>query len=321
VSEQHIGLVNEDDPQTSAVVCGIVAALGHEPVAVATLEEKRAFYASGRRPCYEVQDLQVPYKHGLNAHESAGESGIRFTRGLSSGPFRIPVVVLTSFSKETRYVAKVMKLDADDYVMKSQMSELGGVLLQWLKETGREDHADCARCNERSRPASAPPEAKEAPIVARLLSNEGTRGIDEEELEGILARRKELDLFLNARDEERGGFLAGRRDLRGNYKETYIPKLHADILVELIEGRKAAIRATALKCFQGKTIRLEPDNAARLVQRARQAVDVHALVNGRESKRSWRAIHTTGEKNAPAFWFRPPGGMRWCVVGVSDSSP
>ena len=313
MSEPHVALVSEDDPKTSAEVCGIAASLGHEPVPVTTLEEKRAFFASGRRPCYEVQDLQMPYKHGANPHEASGESGIRFTRSVSSGRWRIPVIVLTAFSDKPRYVAKVTKLEADDYLMKSQMSELGDVILQWLKETGREDHAECARCNERSRPPSAPPEAKEVPVVARLLSHEGTRGIDEEELARIIARRKDLDLFLNARDEERSGFLAGRTDLRRSYKETYVPKLHADILVELIEAGKA-IRATALKCLRAGNVAMDNENALRLVQRARQAIDVHALVNGRESRKKWRAIHTTGEKNAIAFWFRPPPGMRWGVV-------
>jgi CheY-like chemotaxis protein len=313
-AETHEAAVCEDHDETRQRICDTVASLGHKPVPLTTLEEMRAYYSSGRRPCYVLQDMQMPHRHGAPAHEAVGDSGIGMLRAVSTGPWRIPCIVLTSFSKEAKYVMHCIRLGADDFLEKSRMSELPETIRHNLKATGREDHAECARCAERSRPAGAAPEAaKEKPAVARLLSHEGTRGIDEEELARIIARRKELDLFLNARDEEAAGYLAGRRDLKRNYRETYISRTDAEIIAELVEAKKE-VRANALKCLRAAGCGAELAVAVRMVQKARKLVDVHALVNGRESQKRWRSIHTTGDKNATAFCFRPPATLRWSLL-------
>jgi hypothetical protein len=78
---------------------------------------------------------------------------------------------------------------------------------------------------------------------------------------------------------------------------------------ELVEARKA-IRADGLKRLRGGG----HESAVRLVQKARQAVDVRRIVRGKESRTEWRAFHTLGTKMGTEFVFEPPAGMTYAVI-------
>jgi hypothetical protein len=52
----------------------------------------------------------------------------------------------------------------------------------------------------------------------------------------------------------------------------------------------------------------------RLVQKARQEVDVRRIVRGKQSRTEWRAFHTRGSKLGIEFVFEPPEGMTYAVL-------
>jgi CheY-like chemotaxis protein len=313
----HIAAVCEDNPAALEVICDTVASLNHVPVPLTTLEEIKGFLASGRDPCYWLMDMQMPHAKGARPHEKVGETSMRMVRARSSGEHRMPIIVLTAFRNDSAFVMNVARLEADDFIEKANMADLGDAILRWLKERGREDHASCAACNARSRPA----EAREAPKVAgepvaRLFSHErkvGSRGLTEAEVAKLIEGRKELHLFVNAMTEEAEGFRAGRRDVEGRYKEVFLQRTQAEIVAELAAARQA-LRPSAMKCLKRAGLGGSATAAVRLVEQARKLVDVNAIVDGRVSRRKWRAIHTVGEKDMRAFWFDPPPGVLWAVL-------
>jgi hypothetical protein len=301
----------------------MVASLDHVPVPLTTLDEIRDFLASGAPFCYWLQDMQMPHSKGARPHEKVGESSMRMVRSISTGPVGVVLLVVTGFRNDSAFVFNTSRLQADDFIEKSAIEALPDRILYWLKEKGREDHASCAACNARSRPMdSAPPAAASGAAAprARLLSHEdkGARLVTEAEIVALAERRRGLDLFLNALAEEPAGFRAGCTDLKGRYRDVFLPKTSAEIVAELVEERKP-VRATALRCLKAAGLGGNLEGAVRLVQQARKLVDAHAIVNGRESQKRWRAFHTVGEKNATAFWFDPPAGFRWGVVVRSES--
>jgi CheY-like chemotaxis protein len=319
--ERHVAAVCEDNPAALEVICDTVASLNHEPVPLATLDEIKDFLASGREPCYWLQDMQMPHGKGARPHEKVGETSTRMVRARSSGKHRIPIIVLTAFRNDPAFVMNAARLGADDFIEKANMPDLGDAILRWLKERGREDHASCAACNASSREAEAmkPEEPKAAAKpVARLFSHEqkvGWRSVTEAEVRDVVARRKALHLFVNALTEERDGFLASRLDVEGRYREVFLQRTQAEILVELAAARQA-VRPSTMKCLKRAGLGQSSMGAVRLVEQARNLVDVNPIVGGRVSRRRWRAIHTGGEKDLKTFWFDPPPDLRWAVLSA-----
>ena len=134
-----------------------------------------------------------------------------------------------------------------------------------------------------------------------------------EEVQALVEGRRGLDLFLDFTKEEARGFLSGRTDRKGVFREAWLTRTHAGIVAELVEARRE-IRATALECFKAAGVGRQMGAAVKLVQQARKLVDVNEVVNGRENRRRWRAFHTVGERTNVGFVFRAPEGFRWGVV-------
>jgi CheY-like chemotaxis protein len=317
--QRHVAAICEDNPAALEVIRDTVASLDHEPVELTTLDEIRDFLASGKDPCYWLQDMQMPHTLGARPHEKVGETGVRMVRARYGGEHRIPVIILTAFRNDSAFVMNVARLGADDFIEKANIADLGDTILRWLKERGREDHASCAGCNARSRKAQArEPEAPEIgdKPVARLFSHEqkvGWRPLTEAEVAEVIERRKQLHLFVNAMTEEAEGFRAGRLDVEGRYKEVFLQRTQAEILAELAAARRA-VRPTALVCLKRAGLGGSAAGAVRLVEQARRLVDVNPIVNGRVSRRKWRAIHTVGDKDTRGFWFDPPADVQWAVL-------
>ena len=198
-ADTHRAAVCEDHPYARQAICETVASLGHEPIPLATLDEMKAFLAKGELPCYWIQDMEMPHSPGARPHPKVGETGMRMVRAMSNGKYRVPIIVLTGHRSDVDFVMNAGRLEADDFIEKANGEVLGDRILRWLKERGRERHADCAGCNARSRPKEEAGEdeprgeEKGKEPVARLLAHDGVRAVSAEELERVIARRKELD--------------------------------------------------------------------------------------------------------------------------------
>ncbi len=306
-TDRHTVLIVEDDPQNAQTLRDIVGAMDMDCRVVATLEEVRALLASGFAPCAILQDMQIPFAAGARPHEEGGESSIGQVRGRWKGKRSVAIVVVTGFRADPDFVWAMSELDADGFCAKANIETLPEKLRAALKKRGRERHADCAECNAESRVVESMPRG-----AARVFSNEYPRGraIGAEEVEAIVKRRAEHDLFLDyASIAGTRGYLAGFRDHRRIFREAFLAETSAAILAELVEAGKP-IRADALRRLRhGGHV-----SAVRLVQKARKEVDVHVMMRGRESAREWRAFHTVGGKGATAFVFEPPAGKNYAVL-------
>jgi CheY-like chemotaxis protein len=121
--QRHVGAVCEDNPAALEVICDIVASLDHEAVPLTTLDEIKAFLASGRTPCYWLQDMQMPHTLGARPHEKVGETSVRLVRTRSIGVSRIPIIVLTAFRNDPAFLMSVARLQADDLIEKDRGRE------------------------------------------------------------------------------------------------------------------------------------------------------------------------------------------------------
>jgi CheY-like chemotaxis protein len=311
---RHVILIVEDRPDNVRVLEQNVRSMDFDCRIATTLEEAKAAIAESV-PCGVLQDIEIPYAAGAEPHAKAGESSIRAMRALSNGPLRVPIVVVTALPAEPDFVWRMSELEADAFVPKDNIRVLPDKLLACLRKTGRENHADCLARNAASRPEGqgspsvASATAHAAPAATLYANDRHGVPILSNELSALVARRSELDLFLDYATDDPRGRLAGYRDHAGVFHESFLGETSAWIVSELVRARKA-VRADAMKRLRGGG----NESAVRLVQKARQAVDVHLLVRGKASRTEWRAFHTVGEKGATGFEFRPPEGMTWAVL-------
>jgi DNA-binding NarL/FixJ family response regulator len=303
---RHEVLIAEDDPTNAEALSDIVRSMNMNCRVVTTLDEMRACLEQGYAPCAVLQDMQMPHTAGARPHEKVGESGIALVRGMWPGKGRVAIVVVTAFRFDPDFVWQMAELEADAFVQKQNSQSLPDKLLRALKKNGRESHASCAQCSAESRAAETLPRSP-----ARLFSHEHVRGapIDAEDVQRILARRAEYDLFLDYASDGRKGYLAGHRDHRRVFREALITETSAAILAELVESRRPT-RADAI----GRLKKGGQESAVRLVQQARKAVDVRVMVGGKESRTEWRSIHTVGGKGAMGFVFEPRPGVTYAVM-------
>jgi DNA-binding response OmpR family regulator len=313
MTARHYVLIVEDDPKSARVLEENVRSMDFDCRVVTTLEGAKAAYAE-REPCAVLQDMEIPHAAGARPHDKAGESNIRAIRAVSSGPKSVPIVIVTALPAKVDFVWRLAKLDANDFVEKANIGALPDKLAEALRRSGREDHARCAECNAASRPTEGA--ARTADVAATLFGPDRHGvAIDAMEMAAVVARRAEYDLFLDFVTDDARGRLAGYRDHDGVFHEAFLGETSAGILAELVQARRV-VRADALKRTRGGG----QESAVRLVQKARQAVDVHAIVRGKESRTEWRAFHTMGEKGATAFVFEPPVGMTYAVL-VKEKPP
>jgi CheY-like chemotaxis protein len=191
-AKNHRAAVCEDNPHARRAICDEVRSLGHEPVPLGTLAEIQAFLAKGELPCYWLQDMEMPHTEGARPLPSVGKTSMRGLQALSNGKYRVPIIVVTAHRNDPDFVFEMARLEADDFVDKAKMEVLTDRILRWLKERGREDHADCAACNARSRPEAEAGRAGSGTgtgeergagePVARVHTHDGVRAVTGEEL-------------------------------------------------------------------------------------------------------------------------------------------
>ncbi|RYE93891.1 MAG: hypothetical protein EOO75_03365 [Myxococcales bacterium] len=150
---------------------------------------------------------------------------------------------------------------------------------------------------------SAPAVLTSAPAVARRLDASGQRALSLGEYEALVARRQDLDLFidLTAPGAGRGCRAWVRRD-GGPGADVDLPAGEAAALVELIEARRA-LRV-------GEFRRVQVSAIGKLVERARRRVE------GERRPGTWRFFQTISgvDPAAKSYVFRPAAGLTWAAV-------
>jgi CheY-like chemotaxis protein len=164
-STTHATFIVEDDPVMARLLCDLVESLGHEWMLATTLEEARLGSAHGGF-CYALLDMQIPATDGAPPMVACGETVLRalrekFPARTARGRHVLPIIVITSYSREPEFVTRMLKMDANDFVAKPIASQhvVPDKVREALAAAEREDHAACER---------APgPSARPAPTAIR----------------------------------------------------------------------------------------------------------------------------------------------------------
>jgi hypothetical protein len=142
-----------------------------------------------------------------------------------------------------------------------------------------------------------------------VIDNDGRRALDAAEYLALVARARELDLFVDTTVTVDGGAHRGlRRDDDGVVQEAALTKHEAAAIVELISTRKA-LRA-------GDFGSLSLNAIDKVVERARSKIDV------KQGRYKWRAIHTLAADTPEAkrWQFNPPPGFDFAAIFPLDQS-
>ena len=189
MSEGHVALIVEDDPLIAEILKDLVTSLGHRFRHAVTLEDVRREIDAGGY-CYVLLDMQFPpdaHPHS-RASVGCGETALRLIRKRDArvnerGKHLLPVLIVTSYSRDPDFVSKMLtQMDADDFIAKPFGERLDLVLDKVrgaLERAGREEHADCDGPGAGAVMSTLPPiattqPATPAPTVSMAI--DGTRG-------------------------------------------------------------------------------------------------------------------------------------------------
>jgi CheY-like chemotaxis protein len=160
-TSSHVAFVVEDDPVMARTLCDLVASLGHEWILAVTLEDAREGIARGGF-CYALLDMQIPATDGAPPIVACGETVLRalrekFPARTARGKHVVPIIVVTSYSREPEFVTRMLKMDANDFVAKPLASQavVPDKVREALAAAEREDHAACAQVHAPSGPPPA----------------------------------------------------------------------------------------------------------------------------------------------------------------------
>ncbi len=155
--------------------------------------------------------------------------------------------------------------------------------------------------------ASSPPAVERSAAWCTIVDQDGTRSATRQEYEALVAKRTELDLFLDLTvTAEAGGHPGSMRDAGGQVVDVVLTKHEAAAIAELVTMRKA-MRGGDFRTV-GATDRVK------VVERARRKLDLPL------SRYSWRSIHTlpADTPEAKRFHFNPPLGLRFTLCRAFD---
>lgn len=170
MSERHVALIVEDDPQIAEALEEILASIDHASRRASTLEEVRAAVLQGGL-CYALLDMQIPPYAGARPLVSAGETALALLR--KAHPRRneqhqhlFPILVVTGYSKEPDFVARIYDAEGNGFIAKpfgDRIELVHDKIRASLLRAGHEEHAACLA--DRSRDVPAPPSANAKDVV------------------------------------------------------------------------------------------------------------------------------------------------------------
>ena len=314
---RHVGLIVEDDLEMAAELKELFESYDYGCLHAATVDEAMTLVERGGF-CFALFDVQL--KMSADSIKARVESGIRlfsffrehFPRRNDDDKHIVQAIAMSGHAKDRLDAVKLLQLGANDFFAKpfaENEETLDSVIRRCLRKSGRTDHAHCADLNRlamsgAARRSSAPP----GPPAALLFTHEHQgMPLSVNDVNGVVAKRHEYDLFLNVVTPGGDGYLAGRKDGNGAYADVTLTQLAAAAIAELVTAKKP-VRANALKCVRQGGIA----SPVRIIERARTALDVRT---GRTAWRAFRTItHVGGDDSTKEFFFDPPQGFRYAVI-------
>lgn len=174
MSDDHEALIVEDDADIAEVLVELVRSLGHRARHVVTLQGVRREVAAGGY-CYVLLDMQIPSDDVARPLVGSGETALALVRKRS--PERhttdghvVPVLVVTSYSREPEFVDRMFEAGADGFLAKpfGDLQVVAERIRRALAKAGRSDHDACGRA-EPPGPAEPDVAAEPAPAAVRLV--------------------------------------------------------------------------------------------------------------------------------------------------------
>lgn len=166
MSERHVALIVEDEPEMAEEIGDMLRALGHDFLHAETLADARTLLALGGF-CYALVDLEIKAdRQSLKPRVESGMSVLREIRQRfphrcgSSDMHLLPVLVISGHGREPQTVIGAFRDGIDDFILKPLSAggqDIGGKIRRCLELAGRPDHA---ACYERNLAASAGPNKK-----------------------------------------------------------------------------------------------------------------------------------------------------------------
>ena len=162
MSERHVALIVEDEPEMAAEIGDLLRALGHDYVHAETLADARALLEQGGF-CYALVDLEIKAdRQSIKPRVESGMSVLRemrerFPQRNANDMHSLPVLVVSGHGREPKHIIGAFKDGIDDFILKplsADGQDIGGKIRRCLDMAGRTDHGACRGC--RPGAASAP---------------------------------------------------------------------------------------------------------------------------------------------------------------------
>ena len=162
MSERHVALIVEDEPEMAAEIGDLLRALGHDYVHAETLADARVLLEEGGF-CYALVDLEIKAdRQSIKPRVESGMSVLRelrerFPARKANDMHLVPVLVVSGHGRDPENVIGAFKGGIDDFILKPLSAggqDIGGKIRRCLDMAGRTDHGACRGC--RPGAASAP---------------------------------------------------------------------------------------------------------------------------------------------------------------------
>ena len=156
MSERHVALIVEDEPEMAAEIGDLLHALGHDYSHAETLADARVLLEKGGF-CYALVDLEI--KADRQSIKPRVESGMSVVRELrerfpprnANDMHLLPVLVVSGHGREPKYIIGAFKDGIDDFILKplsADGQDIGGKIRRCLDLAGRSDHGACRGCGQ-----------------------------------------------------------------------------------------------------------------------------------------------------------------------------
>ena len=184
MSERHVALLVEDDPEMAAEIGDLLRAFGHDYLHAETLADARSLLEQGGF-CYALLDLEIKAtRQSIKPRVESGMSVLReirqrFPQRRSNDMHVLPVLVISGHGRELQTVIGAFRDGINDFIPKplsASGQDISGTIRRCLDLAGRSDHAACRACQPGlvGSPAISPPNDKvfwHAPDYAQVTLN------------------------------------------------------------------------------------------------------------------------------------------------------
>lgn len=156
MSERHVALIVEDEPEMAEEIGDMLRALGHDFLHAETLADARTLLAQGGF-CYALVDLEIKAdRQSLKPRVESGMSVLReirqrFPHRCSNDMHALPVLVISGHGREPKTIIGAFHDGIDDFILKPLSAggqDISGKIRRCLDRAGRGDHSACRSCQQ-----------------------------------------------------------------------------------------------------------------------------------------------------------------------------